>query len=189
MRLFAAIELDTGVTDRLLRLQRELSLPANAVRWISAAQMHLTLKFLGEVADGEVDDVCAALKLAAEATPAFEMDVAGVGCFPPAGPVRIVWAGLSEPTGALSACQRRCDDALAETGFKPEARAFTPHLTIGRVRDSSASAAIRAAVSRVRAFEGGRQGVDEIVLFESLLKREGAEYVAVCRCPLATERG
>lgn len=184
MRLFAAVELDLGITQRLVRLQQQFRIADRGVSWLSPAQMHLTLKFLGEVPDDTVHLVCEALREIAAATPAFEFDVAGVGCFPLAGPVRIVWAGLVDRSGVLAACQERCEDVFGELGFKRENRAFSPHLTIGRVKQAAVSARIRAALQSIGDFQGGAQGADEVVLFQSHLKREGAEYVPICRYEL-----
>lgn len=184
MRLFAAIELEAGIKQGLLRLQRELRIAPTAVRWLTAEQMHLTLKFLGDVPDADVPVVCEALREVAGRTPAFEIEVAGLGCFPPGGSARIVWAGLNEPTGVLALCRERCEAAFADLGFHRENRGFTPHLTIGRVKEPRDSHEIRAAVAHHAHFRGGRQDVTEIVMFESFLKREGAEYAAVARCDL-----
>jgi 2'-5' RNA ligase len=187
MRLFAAIELEAGIKQGLVRLQRDLRIAPAAVRWLTPDQMHLTLKFLGDVPDPDVPVVCEALREIAGRTPPFEIEVAGLGCFPPGGSARIVWAGLNEPTGVLALCRERCEAAFADLGFRRENRGFTPHLTIGRVKEPRASHEIRAAVQRHVAFQGGRQDVAEIVMFESFLKREGAEYAAVARYALGEQ--
>jgi len=188
VRLFAAIELEPAIRERLARAQRELGDFGRAIRWLTPDQMHLTIKFLGEVPDGDVSVVCDALSQIADETPAFDLEVVGLGCFPDRGVARVVWAGLREETGALSACRERCEAVYADLGFRPEHRAFAPHLTIGRVKDGRCSAEMRRAVERHSSFAGGAQAVDEIVLFESVLKREGAEYAPICRCRLADER-
>jgi 2'-5' RNA ligase len=187
VRLFAAIEIDPAICERLVRVQKELRGFDRAIRWLTPDQMHLTIKFLGEVPDGDVPVVCDALKSIAEETPAFDLEVHGLGCFPERGGVRIVWAGLREPTGALVECREHCETLFAELGFKQEHRGFAPHLTIGRVKEARSSEEIRLAVERHADYAGGAQGVDEIVLFESVLKREGAQYAPVCRCELAEE--
>ncbi len=187
MRLFAAIELDPAIRERLVRVQQELGEFDRAIRWLSRDQMHLTIKFLGEVPDGDVPAVCDVLKEIAQETPAFDIDVRGLGCFPDRGGVRIVWAGLHEPSGALAECREHCEAMFAGLGFKQEHRGYAPHLTIGRVKESRRSAEIRRAIEERPDFAGGAQGVAEIVLFESYLKRAGAEYAPVCRCELAEE--
>lgn len=188
MRLFAAIELETAIGERLVRLQRELRGFERSIRWLTPDQMHLTVKFLGDVPDGDVPVVCDALKQIAQETPAFDLEVRGLGCFPDRGGVRIVWAGLHEPTGALVACRDRCETLFAGLGFKQEHRAFVPQLTIGRVKDGRCSEELRQTVEGRSSFSGGAQGVSEIVLFESVLRREGPQYAPVCRCSLAEER-
>jgi 2'-5' RNA ligase len=187
MRVFIAIELDRGIRQRLCSLQESLGIAGNGVRWLTPEQMHLTLKFLGEAPDEDIAGVCDALREIAEETPPFNFEVAGAGCFPKSGPVRIVWAGINEPTGRLAVCQQLYEDVFAGLGFKQEHRAFAPHLTIGRVRESALSPRLREAVTRHGDFRCGRQVVEEMVLYQSVLKREGAEYVSVCRCPLGGE--
>jgi len=189
VRLFAAIELEAGITQGLVRLQREFRLPPHAVRWLGPDQMHLTLKFLGEVSDPDVPLVCEALREVAARTPAFEFEVAGLGCFPPRGPVRVVWVGVKEPSGVLALCRERCEAAFADLGFRREQRGYTPHLSIGRIGEARLSNEIRAAVDGHAGFLGGLQDAAELVMFESVMKREGAEYAPITTCPLQAPVG
>jgi len=184
MRTFVAVELDESIRRGLAELQNRLRQFDRAVRWVRPESIHLTLKFLGEVPDQQIAAVCAAVDETAAASSGFEISVAGAGCFPPRGPARVVWAGLTEPTGRLAACQQACEQAMGRLGFAPEARAFHPHLTLGRVKQASSGRDLRPAIEGLADFDGGSQQVGELVLFESRLRREGALYVALHRARL-----
>ena len=134
MRLFVAIELSPEVRRAVQKVQRALGAFDRAVRWTGAEQMHLTLKFLGEVGEGDVPRVTAALERATAGSERLRLTTAPAGCFPPRGRVRIVWVGL-EGGAALLACQSAVEAALADEGFAKEERPYAPHLTIGRVRE------------------------------------------------------
>ena len=186
MRLFIALELDEAVHEQLGLLIDQLRTDAAKIRWVDPGNIHLTLKFLGEVSDGDVRGVCeAAGEVAAGHGPA-EFDVAGVGAFPNPRGARVIWAGVANGSESLTAAQRALEDRLAAAGFRPEGRRFSPHLTVGRVkgiRDRDALARRLAEYADWSADEP--QYCDELVVFSSELRREGAIYTAVHRAPLS----
>ena len=104
MRLFVAIELTDEVRGALQEVQKALGRVTDGVRWVRPEQLHLTVKFLGETPDGEVSRVAEAVARSAARSRAFEMQLTECGCFPPRGPVRIVWVGTHDPSGALQEC-------------------------------------------------------------------------------------
>jgi len=152
---------------------------APGVRWVDPESMHLTVKFLGEVPDRRIPELCTALSRIAGRCEPFDLRVRSTGCFPPHGGVRVVWVGLEETTGRLAACQRLCEDTFAEMGFAREDRDFVPHLTLGRVKDPRQASGLRQVVASHAAFEAGTVSVNRIVLFESRLSPQGAHYVPV----------
>jgi 2'-5' RNA ligase len=156
-----------------------------AVRWTRPEQIHLTLKFLGEVPDPDVPAVCDAMVAVAGRFGPVEFAVRKAGCFPPGGSARIFWAGLDEPTGRLARLRDACEDAFTDMGYPREDRAFKPHLTVGRVKDPRSSRQVRNTAAAEAAFDAGRQTADEIVLFQSILAPQGATYVALSRASLA----
>jgi 2'-5' RNA ligase len=176
--LFVAIELSDRLKQALARVQRSLSKYDSVVRWVGPEQMHLTLKFIGEVADSRVSDISLALKQAAASAAPFEFQARGAGCFPPRGSVRIVWVGLEESTGTLPVCQRLVDENLAALGIEPEARPFSAHLTLGRVKDDATRGGLREAVEQVAAL-GFAQEVRSFALVSSVLTPNGARYTKV----------
>lgn len=187
IRTFLAVEFDDAFKRSLARLQSRLDAGGRGVRWMRPEEYHLTLKFVGDLEERDLPEICDLLtEMAVECKP-FEMELKGAGCFPPAGGVRIVWAGLSEPTGRLAELQSRSEALFSGLGYKQEHRAFSPHVTIARVRDARRSQELRAAVGRHADFSGGTQAVDEVVLFQSILEREGPRYVAMSRHHLGEE--
>lgn len=183
MRCFVAIELTDGIRREIARVQETLR-DADGVRWTRADSVHLTVKFLGNVADGLAPDLCEALAAAAGISGPFEMTVGGVGCFPPRGNPRIVWVGADEPTGRLVECVGLVEEAYADLGFAPEKRAYTPHVTIGRVKSPRKAKDLRDRLARHESFAAGAQSVEELVLFQSDLRPSGAVYTPVFRAPL-----
>ena len=182
-----AIELDDSGRRSLGEAQRLLRSFDRLVRWPPAQNLHLTLKFLGEVPDADVPGVCEAARLAAGRSAPFGFALEGLGCFPPKGPVRIVWAGVKPDGDGLPRCQRAVEEEMARVGFEPENRPFSPHLTIGRVRQGPNTRDLRAAVETTE-WAGPRQRSEELVLFESQLRPTGAVYTRVAGCRLGPEQ-
>ena len=162
----------------LTRLQRSLSTYDRTVRWVTQDQMHLTLKFLGEVEDHRVSVVTDALASTAAELAALTLASDGAGCFPPGGKVRVVWVGLGGDQAPLLDCQRKVESALESIGFPREHRPFSPHLTLGRVKDDRTGGALRDAVAGLGPPEL-TQAVVSIVLMSSELRPEGARYTRV----------
>lgn len=145
---------------------------------MSPESIHLTAKFIGEVPDSDVDEVARTVADVAVEVEPFDMEITGIGCFPERGPVRIVWIGVREESGALVECVERLEEALWQLGFPKERRRYTPHLTIGRVRWDESDGAIRKAVdgSRVRTTT---QPVSGLTLMMSALSPKGPTYTPV----------
>ena len=183
MRLFVAIELTPEVRDALQEVQNALGRATDGVRWVRPELLHLTVKFLGETPDGEAPRVAGALARSAARSKRFEMQLTECGCFPPRGPVRIVWVGTHDGSGALQECVNAVEDEMEGIGFPIESRAFSPHLTIGRAKEGRSAGAVRSAV------EGGkvkpvRQSVCELTQMSSVLSPKGPSYNVVSRAKL-----
>ncbi len=183
MRLFVAIELSDRVRSGLGKVQAHLAQECDKVRWIPPHQVHMTVKFLGEVPDPDVDRVARALQRAAGTARPCAMDIGGCGCFPARGLVRIVWAGASEETGALLKCVGAVEAELAELGFPKERKSFTPHITIGRVRQDRSGGRIRSAVEAYE-FPLMDQEISSLTLMSSVLSPKGPTYTPVSRATL-----
>ncbi len=182
-RTFIAIELAPEVRRPVVQLLR--SLPRlRDVRWCLEPQLHVTLKFLGDVPDGELPGVLAVARAASSAVAPFEIRVGGLGCFPgPANP-RVLWCGVEDATGGCRRWVAAADPGLAELNFKPETRPFTPHITLGRSRSSVGARGLREILQSHDLPWTGAMRVEEVVVFESRLLPAGAQYHALATIPL-----
>lgn len=178
MRIFVGVPLPDDVRGRLAGLR--VGVPG--ARWVEAANMHVSLRFIGEVDNGAAEDIDSAL--AAVRAPAFEMALAGVGCFESAGKVRVVWAGVA-PSAALAHLHGKVESAVVRAGLKPEGRKFKPHVTLARLKNGRGRK-IGAFVEAYNDFAAGPFAVDGFTLFRSHLHRDGAQYEALAEYPLTT---
>jgi RNA 2',3'-cyclic 3'-phosphodiesterase len=193
MRLFAAVPLNDEVRAAVAAEQRRVlaRVPAleSAVRLVQLDQMHLTLVFIGEVADPQVPSLAAAL---AEPIPrsSFELIVAGLGMFPPRGTPRVLWIGVTAGGQEVGDLQQLVRSRVTAAGYAVDTKPFHPHLTLARFREGHSThrraladlSAAPAPVARLR--------VDEVVLFESRLPAGrgtsgvGPTYTAVAHAVL-----
>lgn len=178
IRLFVALRPPTAVREQLLGLMAGVP----DARWQDDAQLHLTLRFVGEVDERAADDLTAAL--GGVHTPAPIVALAGVGRFGDGRRGASLWAGVA-PHDALARLHRKVDQACVRAGLAPEGRAYLPHITLARLPRRAAAA---PAVERWLADTAGLAGVPfalpHLVLYESRLARGGAAYEPVMRWPL-----
>jgi len=184
VRAFIAIPLPHPLLEKLAALQRQLEkqFPPRSVRWVRAEGIHLTLKFLGDTSTEKLPDIKQSLAAVARHAPACSFTVEGVGCFPNPRRPRVVWVGIQEPTGRLTALQDAIEEVLAPLGYPPEGRGFKPHLTLGRAHRRAS----RNDVARVgKVVTGTTVGslaevpADHFALIRSVLKSTGAEYTVL----------
>jgi 2'-5' RNA ligase len=189
LRAFVAVPLPDAIRDALGDLQGDLDrrLPQGAVRWTKPQGIHLTLKFLGETPVSRLAAAETALAVIARNAPAFSCAIGPVGCFPNFSRPRVVYVGVVEPSGRLSRLHGAIEEALGRISFPPEARRFTPHLTLGRVnRRASRDAAARVGqVVESTAFDSRVEvSADRFELIRSVLRPTGAEYTVLSAYPL-----
>jgi 2'-5' RNA ligase len=184
MRCFVAVELDPALLNPLARLLREQLPRTRDVRWCTEQQLHVTLKFLGEVADGQVPKVCEAVATATAQIQPFTIRLAGLGCFPSPANARVCWCGIEDESGGCQRWLELADPLLAELGFQRESRAYHPHVTLGRSKGRGGSMVIREVLERVPAPPPNEMRVDQVVLLESRLSPSGARYYPVSRARL-----
>ncbi|HEY2953613.1 MAG TPA: RNA 2',3'-cyclic phosphodiesterase [Verrucomicrobiae bacterium] len=136
IRAFVAIKLPDELVKRLAALQQELqsNLPATAVRWTRPEQIHLTLKFLGNVEVNRIADLSAGLRQAGQAVPSLRLRAEGLGFFPPRQLPRVVWVGVHDGAGSLNQLQRMVETVSAPFTREKPSGDFKGHLTIGRAR-------------------------------------------------------
>ena len=183
MRLFVAIPVDDQIKRRMLRVCDDIDVRDARVRWYSAEQLHLTLKFIGEVEESLLRPIRDAVQRVTDKTPTFDMEIGETGCFPATGAVRVIWIGGSDLSGTLLKVAQELEDDLAPLGIEKEKRTFSEHFTIGRVKFDHSRGKLRESV-RAAGFDACRQAVRELVLYQSTLCQTGAQYVPVLRAKL-----
>jgi len=185
MRCFVAVELDAALRDPLVCLLREQLPPTRDVRWCTEQQLHVTLKFLGEVRDSQLSAVCDAVAAAAARVEPFPLRLTGLGCFPSPRNPRVLWYGVEDKVGGCARWLELADPLFEELGFPCEAREFHAHVTLGRSKSSPGSSILRRLLEEVTAPPTREMTVGQVVLFESRLSPRGAQYTPRFTAPLA----
>ncbi len=188
MRLFVGLEIPSAVRDNLAALIGKLRAPdasssRNKMRWVRPENLHVTLKFIGNVDAGKLDAICAAL---GEVSPAgiVELRFWGVGFFPNERRPRVLWAGIAA-SPSLAPLAAEIDKRLEELEIARETREFAPHLTLARFDPPGVSEKLRAAALEKGAREFGDVRTGEFHLFESKTRPTGAEYTRLSSFPFA----
>lgn len=188
IRTFVAVEINPETRENILRDLAVLKNAAPRVKWVVKDNLHLTLKFLGDVAENDLDEVFAAVDSAAEDHEPFVVEVAGIGAFPHWRSPRVVWAGCGDGSEEAEMLQRDVDLACSELGFDPEKRAFRPHLTLGRVKLPADATGLEQTVGILGRPHYGYIDVDAVTVFMSELRRSGPVYSAMHRASLRAAR-
>ncbi len=188
LRTFIAIEIPSPIQLAIEKHTARLRsvLDTNLVRWTPTANIHLTLKFLGDVSPPTIELLTQMLMAEAGQHSCFDIQIAELGTFPNLRRPRVIWIGIQAPS-ALEALQRGIEAATARMGYPAEERPFSPHLTIGRVKQTVGPAEaqkIRAALERTKIGLLGTSTVEAVHLFKSDLKPSGAVYRRLFSAPL-----
>lgn len=181
MRLFVALQ----PTDPAREALAELADDIPGIRWVRAVQLHLTLRFIGEVAADDEDKIVDALSLVR--VQPFFLELAGTGGFPPRGAPGILWAGVGRAHPLLHQLRQQVDDRLLATSVPFELRPFVPHFTVGRCRDA-APVAVSHWLKRHRGFVGPIWPVKQFYLMASNLGAANDTYRTLRSFPLGDAR-
>jgi 2'-5' RNA ligase len=185
IRSFIAIELPEAVGSLLGKVQQDLKALRLKAGWVRPQNIHLTLKFLGNINTDDIGKIGGAMKAAAEEFEPFTLTVGGIGFFPGIKRPRVIWVGVGGQTQDLFALQRSLEDRLAAADFPKEKRSFKGHLTLGRFRDGPDPAAIRRVIQEYTDFGKEEFQTRRIVLFKSDLKPSGAVYSQLLQAELS----
>jgi len=185
IRSFIAIELPDTIIALLNDLQQELKSLRLNVRWVRPENIHLTLKFLGDINPGDIECIDGAMADAAAEFAPFTLSVCGLGVFPGMKRPRVVWVGLGAEIQALLDLQQNLEARLAAVGFPKEKRWFKAHLTLGRIRQAVNPAKISQAIQNYSDLGNQKFAADRIILFKSDLKPSGAEYLQLKQVKLS----
>lgn len=185
-RLFTAVVVSDQVRQRAVDLIEKLRPAAGEVKWLDASQMHITLKFIGEVAPERVDEIQDVVVSAARTMEPFEIEVAGAGAFPSSNRPSVLWLDVREGAESLDKLFRAIQRPLVKLRIPREERKYTPHLTLGRLkRGRRAPAELSEAIQTHREYLAGTSLVSEVVLFESQLLPAGPVYLPLTNSRLA----
>ncbi|MHB8898016.1 MAG: RNA 2',3'-cyclic phosphodiesterase [Thermoguttaceae bacterium] len=186
VRTFIAVEVSEAVRAAAAKVIRQLARCDASIRWVEPENMHLTLKFLGEVETIELPDICRAVEAAAAEVQGFTFDVAGVGAFPKPDRPRTIWLGVTAGVEQLEHLQKQIEKGLKRLGYPPENRRFSPHLTLGRVKQPGPQLDELAELIRsLSERSAGTTEVDEVTVFSSELTREGPIYQPMAHASLS----
>jgi len=188
LRTFIAVEIPPHVQKKIQQETEPLrkAIGASLVRWVPVQNIHLTLKFLGDVSPASVDILTQMLRAEADSYLAFDMHVSGLGSFPSLRRPRVLYIGMQAPA-ELEALYRGIESACARLGYESEGRDFSPHLTLGRVKqDASAldQQKIRRALEETKIDSLGTARVNSVHLYKSDLKPTGSVYTQIFSAPL-----
>lgn len=179
IRAFLALDLPDEVIRFLEDISSRLKNSMADIKWVSPQSMHLTIKFLGDVEKSSIRDIERMVRPIFSVQAQFALDISGIGVFPNLRQPRILWIGMSDPSGQLNKMVAVVEEALDALGFERESRTFTPHLTLGRVRSQKGKDKLLALMDSLRFSPSMRFMTERAILFESNLERSGARYNAL----------
>jgi 2'-5' RNA ligase len=184
IRAFLAIEMPETLRASLALIQGELKRTHADVRWVAVNNIHLTLKFFGNVPDDEIDTLALAAQEVAATEEPFQLKATIAGAFPSSKAPRVVWLGLGGDVVPLTRLFHHLEKAFAPLGYLPEGRAFNPHLTLGRVKSPANREKLAKMLERLPPVDWPPFTVKELILFQSVLSPQGAKYTPLKVIPL-----
>jgi len=185
IRAFVAIALPENIIAHVRRVQRAIRPSAPGVRWISPHNLHVTLKFLGNIDGAQIAAVGRALDAAAAAQPPFSLILRGLGVFPDMRRPRVIWMGMGGQLAALKNLCLTAEQHMQNSGFAAEKRPFTGHLTIGRTKGRIAAEPLDEAMAACSGHASDPFEVDRIILFQSDLQPRGPVYTQLLSATLS----
>ena len=181
MRLFVAIEIAPEIRDRIMEFVSRIKPQLANARWSRPEGLHITLKFLGNVANEKRSDIES--KLGNISAAKFSLSVGDIGVFPNAKSPRVLWVGLKAPHD-LALLAEQVDASMHHLGFEGEKRAFTPHVTLARFNERGEKTNVNSALSSVPKAGFGTMTATEFHLYESRLSPQGSRYNKLASFPL-----
>jgi RNA 2',3'-cyclic 3'-phosphodiesterase len=177
-RLFAAIKIHPSAPYIKLFNEITSSLRHEHIKWVEPQNMHLTLKFFGETDEKQIPVISQALEAAVAGSKPFNLKIANTGIFGSRYDPKVVWFGI-EKQPELENLAKNIFTELAKQGWVPDRQNFVPHLTIGRIKELKDKPLFQQIINRYNTIDIQQENVTEIVLYESILRREGPLYLKV----------
>lgn len=179
LRTFIAIDIPPWVKEQIAGIQNRFkSLDLNA-SWVRPENIHLTLKFLGDIDPQRVPLIKETMTRALNPIPKFSVWLGGLGVYPDLKRPRVLWVGLRDSQGALETLHEKTDDALNSLGFPKEPRKFSPHLTFGRLKSQKGKSSLEKALQEGPEIESDPFEISSVKFYQSQLTRTGSIYTAL----------
>jgi RNA 2',3'-cyclic 3'-phosphodiesterase len=188
MRLFAAIDVAPDLREKLAEMQRKLAETKADVRWVPPENLHITVKFIGEVDEACVGEVLQRVVKAASQVPVFPLELEGVGRLPEKGPVRVIMTRVLSVDQRITKLHRLVDSSVGGMGLPMDTRALLPHLTLGRVSSNHGLNRLLRQLEKHDLDFFGSFDVESVAVYQSLLgaaENGAVKYVPVGRAALA----
>jgi len=189
IRTFTGIAFPEDLRKDLADMGNTVFAGARGIRWVKENAIHLTLKFLGDVPIDDTAEITDAFTGAAGGIEPFEIKIGGSGTFPPKGRPRIIWAGISEPTGRVQDLFEAIDKAAEPFGIARETKRYHAHVTIGRVKGRIGYEDIAPGLEEMNGIDFGTLEVKEVTFFMSELTGTGPIYTVLATIPLGKNVG
>ncbi len=184
VRAFIGIDIDEAVRHKLVAAQEQLQATGAQLKLVEPPNIHVTMKFLGEVPEDKIGAIAEALKRAAAGTGQFDIRVKGIGVFPNLRYIRVVWAGVAEGRDEVIGLYQKIDREVQPLGFRPE-RDFVPHMTVARVKTPKQKERLAAFVKEMNDAEFGVTRAQAVELKQSTLTPKGPIYSTLARIELS----
>jgi len=175
MRAFIALDVSEQAKAEMTRIISELKKTGADVKWVDPENIHLTLKFLGEVDSHQIEEIKELIKRAAADSSKFSIKLSGLGAFPKPEYPRVIWVGVGNNISVMEKMATFIDEGCSPLGFQKDERAFSPHLTIGRVRSSANKDKLRSKMAGISVGQV-ESVVGKVVLYKSELMSSGPIY-------------
>lgn len=176
IRAFIAIELPGKIVSSIGKIQERIDAYGFKIRWIRPKNIHLTLKFLGDIKAESINEISGAMDESVRGQAPISLQAKGLGVFPGIKRPRVIWTGVSGQVNQLIECQKRLAENLERIGFPKENRSFKVHLTFGRAKNRLDPKRLADALSEFSGFESEEFVANRIILYKSDLKPTGAVY-------------
>ena len=187
IRAFVALRLPADIIDHASGLQSALKARGLRLRWVKPQNLHLTLKFLGDIPVTAVADLGLALRRASQGAEPLALTLQGMGVFPGIRRARVLWVGLGGQIEALQSIYQKIEDEFADLGLVREKRGFKAHLTLARIKDPVAPQDLLTAMEAIGDYEPRLFRARQLVLFMSDLRPQGAVYTPMVEIDLSVK--
>lgn len=187
LRSFIAVELPNEIHDSLQKLQNNLKDSMPDVRWVKYGNIHLTLKFLGDVEVSKIEKISKSIQYVADEFSPFTMSLAHIGAFPNFRKPSIIWTGVEEGAEKIIEIVEQIESSMEKLGFAREKRPFKPHLTIGRIRELKHPTIMAKSLENNEIGEIGKFMVEKLSLIKSQLDPSGSIYTTLSEALLKSE--